>query len=410
MNWKRFAWGFLRFTFYSNVLLCLLSLLPTQVYNFSKAEAFSGENWHNPYEEILDLDQPWQKGNFHAHGKNFAGLSNGKGSSEEVVSTYLDSLGYDWAAVSNYQKVANIESRKQVIRAYEHGIGLGKQHQLILGDQNSNWFDFPFLQFLNQKQTTVDYLQNDDNLVVIAHPKLRGAYSLEDMQSLRGYDCMEVLNHIGRSRDHWDAALSAGIPAYLISSDDSHNHHDLGKSGQNITVFKSRANTEKDIIAALKRGEAYGIDLKSGSRKVSERRIEIASLPSLTNMQIVDGEIHIAFDKPFKNIRFIGQGGQLKKEAAESSSATYQLQSTDTYIRVVAQFQEPGADVYLNPVFRYAAQVPLNMVPTVNPRQTRLYRLSIIYLLLGFILLVWRIEWNWNRKQKPEVGIRWAAT
>jgi hypothetical protein len=399
---------YLRYASYLILFFTLLSLLQTQVFNLREADPFNGSKWHNPYAAIMSSEVPWQKGNFHTHGKNFGGLSNGHGSDLEIVSTYLDSLGYDWAAVSNYQKVNKEIRHKGVIPAYEHGIGLGKQHQLVIGENNVSWFDFPFVQFLNQKQTTISRLQKPHNLVAIAHPKLRGAYSLDDMRYLSGYDCMEVLNHIGRSREHWDAALSAGLPIYLISSDDSHNYKDLGKSGQNITVFKTEDQSTAGIINAIKNGQAFGIDLRSGSRNMQVRKSEIAQVALPTKFELEGDSLKVAFSQVANWIKFVGQNGEIKKQITHANHAAYPLKENDTYIRLVAEFSQPGAHLYFNPVFRYEDQLPLNVLPTVNARQTRLYRLSILYLIVGLFGLVWRVEFA--RKQKAAAKIKWAIS
>lgn len=399
-----------RFLCYAFLLLTMLSLLQTKVFDKREATPFSGDHWHNPYQQIAQNEQPWQKGNFHAHGRNFFGLSNGHGTDYEISKIYRDSLGYDWAAISNYQKVGLAADSLQLIRAYEHGIGIGKHHQLVMGDSKSSWFDFPILQFFNQKQTTINYLKKEDNLVVLAHPKLRGAYSLEDMKSLSGYDCLEVLNHIGRSREHWDAALSAGLPIYLISSDDSHDYHDLSKSGQNVTVFKTQISTEKGVLHALKSGHAFGVDIKSGSRWYHQRKNEIASLSLPTRFEIRKDSLYVAFNQVFSNIKFIGQNGIVRFDTTQSKQACYLLKEEDTYIRVVANFNQPGADLYFNPVFRYSKKLPENTLPLVNIRRTRLYRFSVLYLMLGLMVFIWQFEFVSRKNQKTPAKIKWALS
>lgn len=404
---KKFV-AILKWFLYCLFAALLFSLLPTKVYNQKPTKPFSGNKWHNPYKELNQLDENWQYGNFHAHGEGWF-FSNGHGSEKELATFYLDSLGYDWAGISNYQKISRHNYKGKLVSVYEHGYGLGKQHQLVLGSTKESWFDFPFIQFSNQKQTVLDKLQAPQNLLVLAHPKLRLAYTLEDVQQLGGYDCMEVLNHIGRSRDHWDAALSAGIPVYLISSDDTHDYEDLHKTGQNITVFKTRHDGSSGVIAALKSGHAYGVDLRSGVKAIKERRKEIETLAQLIEQKLRSDTLMVSFNKTFSYLKFVGQGGKLLAECRGGNKAFYTLQPHDTYVRVVAHFEDPSAHIYLNPVFRYSQTIPINSIPPLNARQTRVYRLSILYLILGLLGLIWQVEVvGRKRSKKGTTKIRWA--
>lgn len=406
MNWVN-IWKVLRWSAYGLLSLVLLSLLPTEVFVLQEPDPFSGENWHNPYQ---DLDtNAWQKGNFHAHTSAWGGLSNGHGSPKEVYDTYIDSLGYDWAGISNYQAVdLRLDEMPKSIQAYEHGIGWQKHHQLLLGEANPNWFDFPLWQQRWQKQTVISNLQHENNLLVLAHPKLRGAYSLEDMQYLSGYDCMEVLNHIGRSREHWDAALSAGTPVYLLSSDDCHNHQDLNKIAQNITLFKTDHNDQSGIINALKSGHSFGVDVQITSLDHSGRREQIKAVPYPKSVKVQGDTLTVRFSRVFAELSFIGQGGETMATALDQSEASYILKSEDTYIRMAANFKDSPFHLYSNPIFRYQSQVPVNAIPPVSPRKTRLYRLSILYILFGLWALVWRIELAGKRKSTVRPKIKWA--
>jgi len=407
MNWSQ-IWKGLRWTAYGLISLTLLSLLPTQVFVLQEPEPFSGENWHNPYQD-LDTNS-WQKANFHAHTRSWGGLSHGQGSPKEVYDTYIDSLAYDWAAISNYQAV-DLEpaDMPRSIMAYEHGIGWQKHHQLVLGETNPTWFDFPLLQMRWQKQTVISALQNDDNLLVLAHPKLRGAYSLKDMEYFSGYDCMEVLNHIGRSRDHWDAALSAGKPIYLISSDDCHNHQDLNKIAQNITLLKTTSDDQKGVIKALKSGHSFGVDVQINSLDHKGRRQQIEAVPFPKSIKVDGDTLRVKFSRAFASLSFKGQGGKVKSTLENQAEAKYALKEEDTYIRMVANFQDSPYHLYSNPIFRYQSQVPSNAIsPPVSPRQTRLYRLSILYLLFGLWALIWRLEFAGKRKTVARPKIKWA--
>jgi hypothetical protein len=409
----RKIWKVLRWSVYILITVCLLSLLKTEVYQFVEPQPFSGENWHNPY-ETLD-SKPWQKANLHAHSEAWNGFSNGHGSVDEVYHTYVDSLGYDWAAVSNYQNVEfEPSSMQKAIPAYEHGYGWQKQHQLVLGEQEASWFEFPFFQLLHQKQTTINHLKTDQNLVAIAHPKLRGAYSLNDMKYLSGYDCMEVLNHIGRSRDHWDAALSAGKPIYLLSSDDTHDHTNLYKSGQNITLVKPRQKDQSGLFEALKKGWSVGLDLRVPEMDYAGRAERIKNVPYPKSIQIIGDTLTLAFSHAFDHVEFIGQNGEIRTKVEGSADSSFQAQyllaKSDSYIRTVAHFSNGQFHLYTNPVFRYRAQLPVNALPIVNWRETRLYRFTLVYMLFGLWLLIWRFELSGSRSAESRKTVKWAIS
>lgn len=369
----------------SFLLLTLISLFPSPIYDFEEPKPFSGENWHNPYQNVTHNN--WQSANFHAHSKAWGGLTNGVGNPEEVFNTYKNDLGYDWVGISNYQEIAHIDA-SHYIPVYEHVTSFTKNHHLIIGAKKEVWFDYPFLQFLDQKQDMLNRLKEEDNLLVLNHPKLRGAYSKNDMKYLRGYDLLEVLNHVGRSREHWDAALSAGFPIFLISSDDSHDHTDLSEVGQNVTMIHNPQQNKSTLLSALKNGEAYGVDVCIRSFDKKDRKDQIANVPKPKIIELNKDSLIYEFDIPFKEIRFIGQHGKMLSSISHRKKATYHLQDNDTYVRVWVKFEDPGYELYFNPVYRYDDRQYAQALPIVNNRKTRLFKGIIAYSILGILLFI----------------------
>src|SRR5260370_28216129 len=137
-------------------------------FSFKASAPFSGKLLYNPYESIHINN--WEKCNFHAHTRAWGGLTNGKGTAADIYHVY-DSMNYAVHCVSNYEEIDRTFSNTPgFIPAYEHGYGMQKTHQLVLGSKKVYLNDYLFPQTLSNKQNIINCLSSDPDNVVIINP------------------------------------------------------------------------------------------------------------------------------------------------------------------------------------------------------------------------------------------------
>ncbi|MDD8019323.1 MAG: hypothetical protein PHP42_13205, partial [Bacteroidota bacterium] len=203
--------------------------LQTDIYDFPNPKPFSGDSIYNPYAHVQGT---WYKANFHAHTKAYSGLTYGTKSARYVIGKYK-ALDYDIINISDYFSMKNNSSDSDLfLDMYEHGLNIFKTHRLVIGAPSVDYFDFSFNFTLSNKQYVLHRLENECRLLAIAHPEFEDGHTRNDVKYLSGYQCMEVLNHLRTSTAHWDSALSAGKPVWLIAGDDSHSSSSILECGR----------------------------------------------------------------------------------------------------------------------------------------------------------------------------------
>jgi hypothetical protein len=326
------------------------------IYRFPSPVAFSGPLLFNPYQ---DAKGTWQRANFHAHGRAWLGLTNGRQSNAEVVDRYR-SLGYSVPGVSNYHQIAAHEG-VATIPAYEHGYNIGKHHQLAIGARQVDWLDFPIWQSRSHLQYIIDRVARTTELVALVHPESRDAYGVPALQALTGYHLIEVVNGKFPHDDAWDAALSSGHAVWGIGNDDNHNLDDTERLGVAWTMIDAPSSSTDDIVDALRAGRSYAV-LRTNAA-AADTILDAATVAGHTLTVTVTGEPS-AFD-------FIGQNGAVRKTESEVLTASYTFEPGDTYIRVA--IRAPRTTMYLNPVLRYDGTLPAQLA-TVDVTQTAVLR------------------------------------
>ncbi|MEJ2217622.1 MAG: hypothetical protein P8099_13515 [Gemmatimonadota bacterium] len=149
---------------------------------FAPPRPFSGPELKNPY---AGANGRWWKANFHAHSEAWDGITNGHQPPAEVLRAYHE-MGYDIAAVSNYQSIYGAGRQDPVfIPVYEHGYNIRKVHELVIGAKRVTWLDFPLDQDLSDKQFMLDRLDAAGGIVAIAHPWLRNGYTTRTCATCR---------------------------------------------------------------------------------------------------------------------------------------------------------------------------------------------------------------------------------
>jgi hypothetical protein len=329
------------------ILLALLVGLPyarTAVYEFPEPRPFAGSAFFNPYRELTGV---WQRANLHAHGRPWQGFTTGEQNADEVVAAYRRQ-GYSVAGVSDYQHIA-AKDGTDTLPLYEHGYNLGKRHQLAVGARDVVWFDFPFAQTRSQQQFIIDLVGGSADLVAIAHPEGRDAYSLEDMQRLTGYQLLEVVNGPFIADKPWDAALSAGRPVWALANDDNHDLNERGRFNVAWNMIDARSASTADIVKALRAGRSYAV--------LRTDEIPTADETTVTAVELRDSTLTVTWAGAPSIVAFFGQNGEQRKSVRNVTGAAYTFDERDTYIRAV--IYSPRTIMFLNPVFRYdGVQVP----------------------------------------------------
>ncbi|MBI9037304.1 MAG: hypothetical protein JEY97_04155 [Bacteroidales bacterium] len=380
------------------LLIVLFEYIFCPVYNFPEPEEFSGKLIYNPYQDIDSTK--WQKGNFQIQSQAWAGITDGRNNSSEAIFEKYTKLGYDVIVISDYQKINKYnEYKPNYIPTYEHGYGINKNHQVCIGSDRVMWTDYPFGQNLSQKQHIINLLRDENEIVAIAHPDLRGGFSPDDMKYLSNYDLLEALNEARFSIEHWDAALSSGHPAFILADDDGHNLDDSTEIGRICTFINAKTSNRNDIIASLKNGKVFGADLIMAEGETFEQKIEKTKhIPNLTSVQIVNDTLFVSVDSTALNFRFIGQNAEIMKIVNNTKKAFYPIKKEDTYIRTEIIFADRST-FYLNPVFRFDGKKPYNYLKA-EINWTKTWILRFVSLIIIVFVIVNIIYLKKKRKKK----------
>lgn len=371
------------------LLIVAIDYLISPAYILHKGIPFTGSTIYNPYANMIEKN--WRKANFQIQSYAWKGITSGRGNTNEKIHSRYESLGYDIIATSDYQKINRYkDDEPSFIPVYEHGYGIRKHHQVLIGSNKVLWKDFPIFQTLSNKQHILNLLSNDNELVIIAHPKLRNAYSVNDMKYLSNYDGIEVLNNYCTSVEYWDAALSTGHYVTIIGNDDAHDITNPNEIGRNCTFINAPSTDREHILNALKEGNSFGASLSWSHGEPFDPKIERSKkIPDITSIDLINGDtISILTSIKAKEFRFIGQEGKILKNIKEVNSASYKFRPKDTYIRTEIEFED-NTVFYLNAFCRMHGDSPENPAsPKIDTYRTWLLRIlgfaSLLVILFNF--------------------------
>ena len=336
------------------VSVVLLTSIFRPSYSFDEPKPFQGTCLLNPYRD-MNPDN-WIQANFHAHTRQFGGLTNGRLNTNEMLDSVYSALGFDHVGISDYNKINFYDSSdRSFIPAYEHGYGIFKIHQLCIGAEKVRKLDYFAFQNLSMKQHTLNRLAKQTRLAIPAHPSfVKKGYLVEDMKYLSNYKLMEVLNGFRISCAHWDMALSNGHLVYLIGNDDSHDVTDITDVATRFTMINASENEAEQLLQALENGNAVGVDFLVKRDETLEQKINRLKkdLPHITQVELKGDTLFVAASKTFSNIKFIGQEGKELNSQKNKKSAFYIIQPEDNYVRTELRFKD-GTTLYLNPITRH---------------------------------------------------------
>ena len=373
--------------FLAITILCVQQI-QTEIYDFPDPKPFNGDFIYNPYN---NLEGQWYKGNFHAHSIVIKHVLNGNDTPEEVIDHYAQN-NYDVIGLSNYHNIASEEiyGGKLFIPMYEHGYNVMKSHRLVIGAKEVSFFDCLINYSLSNKQYIVNRLKPSCDVIAIAHPKFRNGHTESDMTRLTGYDLMEVLNHYRFSFEHWDAALSSGIPAWILSDDDTHNVNRAEETCVNWTMINSPVLEKTEVLSNLKNGKAYGVTGKGGINKNFIEKISVE-----------DQSVNFVFTSKADKINLYGVNGTLKHSVSDTNSVSYTFKPSDSYIR--AEVINDDTKMYLNPLIRYdGVNIPKNeMRAEVNFIATYGMKagIALFYILFLYMIIKRKIAKRKKRNQ-----------
>lgn len=386
--------------FFKSLLYILLTFVAFVVatsifvpsYSFDEPKPFSGIYLHNPYEN-MNPDN-WIQSNFHAHTRQFAGLTNGRLNTNEMLDSVYSVLGFHHVGISDYNKINFYDSLDpSFIPAYEHGYGIFKIHQLCIGAEKVRRLDYFAFQNLSMKQHTLNRLEKQTRLAIPAHPSfVKKGYLVEDMKYLSNYKLMEVLNGFRISTAHWDSALSNGHLVYLIGNDDSHDVTDITDVATRFTMINAPENEAEQLLCALEKGIAVGVDFPVKVDETLEQKTERLrkDLPFIKQVELKNDTLLISASKQIRKIKFIGQNGKELDVQKDKKTAMYVIQPEDNYVRCELNFKG-GATLYLNPITRHESdQIVKQRLDKVNYPKTIM--LWIVYAMLICGVLFYKLK------------------
>jgi len=368
------------------------------VHRFPQAQPFHGARWYNPYAAITPTTR-WRKVNLHVHGRAWSGLTNGRGSADDVLRHY-EELGYDAAPVSNYQTITRSSSDDgRSLTVYEQGFNLRKVHFLAVDARRVDWLDYPLLQGRDEEQHRIDRLRASAGLVIIAHPRLRHAVPDADLRVLTGYTAIEIGSNASQGEDAWNVALDAGRPVWGVANDDSHDATMPNEAGGYWSMIASPSNDGAHLVAALVAGRAYAVFGSRGQADVA-----------LTSLSIVGDTMSVAFDGAPADLQLIGPGGRVLAETRATSDARWTLPCDAGWVRVIAR--TPTTQLSLEPVLRSETGALPRLEASIAPTAT-LVRRAIAIMLVFIAILPWMggevLRLSRAESARPRLALRDAA-
>lgn len=175
------------------LLICVLTFIGVPVYRFAPGGSFSGKHIYNPYAGIDSAK--WFKANFHAHQREKPKCNY---TADEMLAVYRAN-GYDIMSISDHQHINRAQSdRPGFIPTYEHGFGLNRYHQLMMGAEKVSYRDYPLMLTQSQMQFMLHWLKPQTRILVLNHPGQTRIIDHEIYGRLRGYDLLEINPEQGR--------------------------------------------------------------------------------------------------------------------------------------------------------------------------------------------------------------------
>ncbi len=348
----------------SKIFLLFLGLTLIQfVYIFSywDEKKRDKESFTNPY---LKKDYKYSlKTALHLHSDEVL-FSPQRHSIKDILNTYKE-FNYDLISISDYNFISTYEDKVNLyLPSYEWGMNFRKRHMLVIGERNTAPSYFILSSFLPNVQYVINDVKTKLTYVVINHPYLYSAFSLEDLLELKNYDAIEIFSPNGDLVSLWDDLLSKNKRVHCMADDDLHffpeevtqkleqnwikkmiqyillQRHREGESLKRYILINSDEYDSKQILHQLQTGNFFcGVKFK--------REFPDMPKPSL----FYDGKkIEFHSESEFHLVRAIGMNGSKIKELNKTNEFTFEIPKDYTgYIRF--EFVDYSGILYSNPIW-----------------------------------------------------------
>lgn len=383
------------------MLLALLAVIVTGVsfvYNFRHPQPFSGPDIFNPYRNI-DTVHCWKRANFHTHSRVEGILNECEYTAEQTYDKYRE-FGYDIVTFSNHNQIIPHPAGDSLhMNLYEHGYNLFKFHKLVFGSESVNYFDNLLPLFTFQRQTQIDMLSDEADIVVLNHPLRTNATFDTHLERLSGYNIIELDSGRSTENEYWDTALSAGNYSFALANDDLHYPDRSSAIAVRSNFLCTPTAHYSDIKKALLDGSFYAMRIADyGGGNWDIKREKNRQIPYIKNIGVTDSNVFISLSEKADSIKVIGQNHTTLLLATATDSVGYTMRTDDSYSRFTAYFAD-GEVIYTNPFARYDASStpsPFNREPVpVNIPFTVLYNLSLLLAAAGVSITLYKTIFVW---------------
>jgi len=298
----------------------------------------------------------WYKGNTHTHTLN----SDGDSTPDDVVRWYR-SHGYQFLVLTDHNYLTSVDALNAL-----HGAD--EQFLVIRGEEVTDRFEEKSLHIngldvaakvnpqggtsvVDVVQRNVDAIRQARGIPHINHPNFRWSITADELKQVTNNKLFEIynghpqVNNLGGGtvpglEEVWDAILSSGIRLYGIAVDDAHTFKDPGNPnvagpGRGWVFVRAAKLEARALLEAMERGDFYA-----------------STGVELTDYQVTPQAMTVtvrktAFSK--YRIQFIGGGGRLLQESADSPAA-YRFTGRETYVRAKV-IESNGAIAWCQPAF-----------------------------------------------------------
>ncbi len=389
-SWAKFFFRFFWISLLISLMFLLIFYLAAPFYTFRSPLPFSGGLIRNPYAGSDTLSTHTVR--FHLNALHLADvIINGK---MRFVVKHHDSLlshpeGLD---ISNFQlRHRFIDRDSELLTIYRHGYGLTSDQQLCFGADKVIWTEYPFFQALRHKQDILEKLGRSSKLVALSDPKR--SYTDDQLRFLSGYQLFELTELSKESLRGWDWVLSHGHRIYFILSNLDFTGLKLDEQIIHTVHFFAGSFTGQSMLDAFNAGSFYTLSRPVGASD--------SLSPDLIRLSCVADTLRLHIVPLPRQIRFIGQDGNLRQVVEGSNQAMYVLQAHDTYIRTEISFEDRSL-MLLNPLTRESEpDQERQKLAVFDPFMTASMRA--VYIIL--MMLVIQIGYRWfvsriNRKER----------
>jgi hypothetical protein len=331
----------------------------------STKQSYFSQVYTNPYSNLKNGS--YKKASFHLHSDEVF-FTPERHSTKDIIDTYKR-YGYEILSISDYNRITIPDTLREIsLPAYEWGSCLRKRHILILGIEELAPSKLFFSSFLENVQFAISFAKKRDAYVVVNHPHLYSAFSLEDLFKLYDYDAIEVLSPFGDIPETWDKLLSGGKKIHCAASDDLHyfpesitknfNQSSFKNFIQHIFLQRNREGealtryllvytselTKTNILNSLREGNFYCV--KKFYRESPD--------PSIPEIHFSKNKLFIKSSQKFLKLDLIGKNGNLLYTSSEKNFIEYEVKPEDMYARVI--IYSLSGIIFSNPVFFQISQ------------------------------------------------------